>query len=54
MTVDLQAIFDHCYDAGPYAREVNYHIDAPLPPLRPDQEEWAKEILQRMPLDDPQ
>lgn len=48
VTVDLQAVFDHCYDAGPYAREVNYHIDDPLPPLRPDQEEWAKEILRRM------
>lgn len=54
VTVDLQAVFDHCYDAGPYAREVNYHIDTPLPPLRPDQEEWAKEILRQVSLDDPQ
>lgn len=45
--IDLQAVLDHCYDAGPYAREVNYEADAPVPPLRPDQEQCAKGILQR-------
>ena len=47
VTVDLQAVFRHCYDAGPYAREVSYQADAPVPSLRPDQEEWAKGVLQR-------
>jgi hypothetical protein len=45
--IDLQAVLDHCYDAGPYAREVSYQADTPVPPLRPDQEEWAKGVLQR-------
>ncbi|HVA50289.1 MAG TPA: DUF4058 family protein [Pirellulales bacterium] len=45
--IDLQAVLDHCYDAGPYAREVNYQADALVPPLRADKEEWAKGVLQR-------
>jgi hypothetical protein len=47
--IDLQAVLDHCYEAGPYAREVSYQADPPVPPLRPDKEEWAKEVLQRTP-----
>ncbi|HEX5445725.1 MAG TPA: DUF4058 family protein [Pirellulales bacterium] len=27
VTVDLQAVFDHCYGAGPYAREVSYQAE---------------------------
>ena len=49
VTIDLQTVFDCCYDAGPYAREVSYQADTPVPLLRPDQEKWAKEILQRTP-----
>lgn len=45
VTIDLQTVFDHCYDAGPYAREVSYQAYSPVPPLRPDQEQWAKKIL---------
>ena len=41
VTIDLQAIFDRCYDAGPYAREVNYGTDAVIPPLEPDRAAWA-------------
>lgn len=47
--IDLQTVLDHCYDAGPYAREVSYQADTPVPPLRPDQEEWAKGVLQGTP-----
>ena len=29
--IDLQAVVDHCYDMGPYAREVSYQADTPVP-----------------------
>ncbi len=45
VTLDLQAVFDRCYDAGPYAREIRYGEDAVIPPLRPDQAAWAEPIL---------
>ena len=35
MTLDLQAVFDRCYDAGPYSRQVNYRTDAIVPTLDP-------------------
>jgi hypothetical protein len=41
VTLDLQAVFDQAYDAGPYNREVDYDEDAVVPPLRPDQLRWA-------------
>jgi len=41
VTLDLQAVFDQAYDAGPYSREVDYDEDAVVPPLRPDQLRWA-------------
>lgn len=31
--IDLQAVFDHCYDAGPYRRRVRYDRDEIVPPL---------------------
>jgi hypothetical protein len=43
--LDLRAVFDRCYDAGPYAREVGYGADTLIPPLRPEQEAWAERIL---------
>jgi Protein of unknown function (DUF4058) len=33
VTVDLQAVFDRCYGAGPYAREIRYGEDAVIPPF---------------------
>ena len=45
VTLDLQAVFDRCYDAGPYAREIRYAEDAVIPPLRPEQAAWAERIL---------
>jgi hypothetical protein len=45
VTLDLQAVFDRCYDAGPYAREVRYGVDAVVPPLGPDRAAWAERIL---------
>jgi len=46
VTIDLQAIFDRCYDAGPYAREIRYGEDAVIPPLQIDKAAWALQILQ--------
>lgn len=39
--LDLQAVFDRAYEAGPYAREVDYGVDPIVPRLRPDQAKWA-------------
>jgi len=44
--IDLQAVFDRCYDTGPYLRRVRYAEVTPVPPLRPDQAEWAARVLQ--------
>ncbi|HZW29627.1 MAG TPA: DUF4058 family protein [Isosphaeraceae bacterium] len=49
VTVDLQAVFDRCYEEGPYAREIGYGVDAVIPPLRPDQAAWAAQVLQAAP-----
>jgi Protein of unknown function (DUF4058) len=45
VTLDLQAIFDRCHDAGPYAREVRYGEDRIIPPLDPAQAAWAATLL---------
>jgi hypothetical protein len=45
VTVDLQALLDRCYDAGPYRRRVRYAELTPQPPLRPEQAEWANRLL---------
>ena len=44
VTIDLQAVFNRCYDAGPYRREIRYWQTALVPPLRPEQEEWAARL----------
>jgi hypothetical protein len=43
--LDLQAVLDRCYDAGPYRRRVRYAEDQIVPPLRPEQAEWAQRVL---------
>ncbi len=42
--LDLQAVFDHCYDAGPYARRVDYRQDPPIP-LQGEDAIWAAALL---------
>jgi hypothetical protein len=44
--LDLQTVFNRCYDEGPYAREIRYGEDAVIPPLRSDQAAWAVQVLQ--------
>ena len=46
VTLDLQAVFDRCYDAGPYSREVRYGEDAIVPALGPDQAAWVGSVVQ--------
>jgi hypothetical protein len=43
--LDLQAVFERCYNAGPYRRQVRYGRRTPVPALRPDQTEWVNQVL---------
>lgn len=45
VAIDLQTVFDRCYDTGPYSRRVRYREMTPVPPLRPEQTEWAAGLL---------
>ncbi|MBY0512902.1 MAG: DUF4058 family protein [Gemmataceae bacterium] len=45
VTVDLQAVFDRCYDEGGFARLAKYDRRQPDPPLLPQQQAWAEAIL---------
>ncbi len=45
VVLDLQAVFDRAYDAGPYTRVNPYSGRAPEPPLPPDQTEWTMQLL---------
>ncbi len=47
VNVELQSVFDQCYDRGPYRREVNYAKDPPPPVLSPDRLAWVRSILMR-------
>lgn len=42
--IDLQAVFDRCYDTGPYRRGRPYRL-SPEPPLSSEQAAWAEAIL---------
>ncbi|MDB5312442.1 MAG: hypothetical protein JWO38_6644 [Gemmataceae bacterium] len=43
--LDLQTVFDRCYDEGPFADLARYDRRRPDPPLTPDQQVWAEGIL---------
>ncbi len=43
--INLQQILNHCYDKGPYGRRVTYDEADIVPPLDPEQLEWAKGVL---------
>lgn len=47
VAVELQSVFDQCYDRGPYRREVNYANDPPPPVLSPERLAWVKSLLVR-------
>jgi hypothetical protein len=39
--LDLQTVFQRAYETGPYARRVRYGEQEIVPPLRPEDAEWA-------------
>ena len=43
--VDLQAVFERCYDAGPYRRRIRYGQVPPEPPLGADRQAWISQLL---------
>jgi hypothetical protein len=43
--LDLQAVFNRCYDVGPYRKRVRYTLDRIEPPLPRKRLAWAKQIL---------
>jgi hypothetical protein len=43
--LDLQPVFDRCYDDGPLADLAKYDRKQPDPPLSPEQQAWAEGIL---------
>lgn len=43
VAIDLQAVFDRCYDTGPYRRRVRYAELTPQPELTPARLIWARE-----------
>lgn len=45
VTLDLQAVFERCYDAGPYSREVRYGEDLIVPAPEPEQAAWVDGIM---------
>lgn len=45
VSLDLQAVFDRTYEAGPYRREIDYQHDTPMPPLSAEHTAWATQLL---------
>ncbi|AWM36274.1 hypothetical protein GobsT_59420 [Gemmata obscuriglobus] len=45
VTIDLQAVFDRCYDEGGFARRVKYAKQQPEPSLTREQQAWAEDLL---------
>ncbi|MFM9963690.1 MAG: DUF4058 family protein [Planctomycetaceae bacterium] len=47
--VDLQSVFNRCYDSAQFARHIDYANDTPTPPLDDEQAAWADQILKALP-----
>lgn len=45
VSLDLQAVFERTYEAGPYRREIDYQHDTPVPPLSAEHAAWAAQLL---------
>lgn len=45
VSVDLQAVFDRCYDEGGFSRLAKYGRQRPYPSLNTEQQAWAEGIL---------
>lgn len=46
VALDIQAVFERCYDAGPYRRWVRYDGAVPEPALTPELAAWVRQMLQ--------
>ncbi|MFQ6044287.1 MAG: DUF4058 family protein, partial [Candidatus Poribacteria bacterium] len=44
IVLDLQAVFNRCYDEGAYARRLNYRSEPPIP-LPDKNAQWSNELL---------
>lgn len=47
ITVELQQVFDRCYDTGSYRREIDYLHDELEPPLDDGRRAWARQRIER-------
>lgn len=45
VSLNLQAVFERTYAAGPYAREIDYARDTVVPALSPEQQTWAAQRI---------
>jgi hypothetical protein len=45
VAVDVQEVFQRCYDTGPYRRRVDYAEATPVPPLTAEQAAWVQQLL---------
>ena len=45
VAIDLQAVFNRCYDTGPYRRRVRYAEDPIVPLLDEERSAWATRLL---------
>ena len=45
VTIDLQAVFDRCYDEGGFAKRAKYARQQPDPSLTAEQQAWADGVL---------
>ena len=45
VAIDLQAVFQRSYDAGPYRRCIRYRQAEPVPPLEAEARQWAARLL---------
>ena len=43
--IELQAVFQRCYDTGPYRRALTYRGRVPEPPLTAEQTAWVESLL---------
>lgn len=53
VTIDLQAVFDRCYDTGRYGRQLAYSERIPEPPLNAEQQDWAIRLLREKGIREP-
>jgi hypothetical protein len=44
--LDLAAVFNRCYETGPYRRRVRYDTSRLVPPLSGEREAWVRQILE--------